>query len=404
MMAQSVRISAFMTLSMMFAVSGTPVRGDVEKMQPMTTVPSSQGVQVAQATTSRNIVAQDTPTGVAGDRANLASNGTTTARATSQPATAAGETPMYYVVQDVDGRPMYSSVSTDATSAGDANWKVIRIGDRLGSGVKILVPARSALKLVLEPSSPPMVMALTSGTQLAIEDLALRNGVAVARLALGVGAVKAGVAESGEIRSNMTISTPTGTLSKKGTDIFMVEYQNGRFRMSLSEQGRGLIQAIQLKFGSQGQLLGTRSRFVTRGQFVTQEMFKAIDHVRFDRNINVNDLIGMTGNELLTILNNRGFGFVLPIGENTVNILGSPNMQTPDGDTGLMSGVTTVGIGRATPRRDGDFGVGQTLLPIRSPLGSDTAGRRIVKTRKTDCAHDANGQCRGAKRVMKRRM
>ncbi len=403
-MAQSVRISVFMTLAMMFALSGAHVRGDVEKMQPMTTVPSSQGVQIAQATISRNSVAQDTPTGSVNDRANLASNGTASAQATSQPTSTAGGEPMYYVVQDVDGKPMYSSVSTDATSAGDSNWKVIKVGDRLGSGVKILVPVRAALKLVLEPSTPPMVMAFEPGTQVAIEDLALRNGVAVSRLALGVGAVKAGVAESGEIRSDMTISTPAGTLSKRGTDIYTVEYQNGRFRMSLSDQGRGLIQAIQLKFGSQGQLLGTRSRFVTRGQFVTQEMFKAIDHVRFDRNINVNDLIGLTNNEALTILNNRGFGFVLPIGENTVNILGSPNMQTPDGGTGLMNGVTTVGIGRATPRREGDFGVGQTLLPIRSPLGSDNTGRRIVKTRKTDCAHGESGQCRGARRMMKRRM
>ncbi|MCB9854977.1 MAG: hypothetical protein H6818_04760 [Phycisphaerales bacterium] len=400
-MTRNIRVNLITILTLTIVAFASQANAQSQKMQPMTTIQAPQGVQIAQANASRNVVGQDSAPANANTRANLASNANQVA--SSQPVGQPGDEPLYYVVQDFQGKVQYAKIGTDVTTAGGPEWTVVKKGDRLGAGLVIVTPVfGGALKLVLDPSSPPTVMALESGTMIAIDDLAMRNGVSVARLALGVGAVKAGVAESGDTRSDMTITTPTGTLSKKGTDIFRVEYQNGRFRMSLSENGRGLIQAIQFKFGSQGDVIGSRSRFVTRGQFVTQEMFKAIDHVRFDRDININDLFGQTGNEILTILNNRGFGFLLPIGENTVNILGSPNQQPTDGMNGLMNGISTAGLGTATPRRDGDFGIGQTILPVRSPLGG--AGRRIVKSRQNDCGPHADQQCRQSKRVMKRRM
>lgn len=400
-MTRNIRVNLFSILTLTIVACVSQAKAQPQKMQPMTTIQSPQGVQIAQANASRNGVGQDMGPTNTNARANLASNANP--GATSQPTGQPGDESLYYVVQDFQGKVQYARIGTDVTTAGGPEWTVVKKGDRLGSGLVILTSAiGGAVKLVLEPSTPPTVMAVQPGSMLAIDDLAMRDGVSVSRLALGVGSVKAGVAESGDTRSEMTITTPTGTLSKKGTDIFMVEYQNGRFRMSLSEQGRGLIQAIQFKFGATGDLIGTRSRFVTRGQFVTQEMFKAIDHVRFDRDININDLFGQTGNEILTILNNRGFGFLLPIGDNTVNILGSPNQQPGDGTNGLMNGISTAGLGAATPRRDGDFGIGQTILPRRSPIGA--AGRKVVRTRQADCGPHADRQCRPAKRIMKRRM
>lgn len=391
------RYRTFLT-ALMFATMASAIGGNAfaepQKMQTMTTVGSPKPVLLAQANQANSTMQP----GAAGGTANLAPAGANTTRvAASQPV---GQGTQFLVAQEVAGRVLVAPINADPFGGAAAGWKRLRVGDRLGTGQKIrtCVPG-GRVKLVFEPAEPPTVMAIESGSVLAIEELALNNGVSRARLALGVGAVKAGVAESGDTRSDMEITTPTGTLSKKGTDIFRVEYQNGRFRMSLSQNGRGLIQATQLKWGNQGKLIGSRSRFVTRGQFVTQEMFHAIDHVRFDRNININDQFGQTSNEVLTWLNNRGFAFLLP-GTNTVNFLGSPEQQPTDGMT-PTGGVSTVGIGMARPRREGDFGVGQTILP--GGLFNGRVGRKIVRTRQTNCNSDNHRQCRSTMRVVKRR-
>ncbi len=385
-------LTALLFASIACAISGNAF-AEPQKMQTMTTVGSPKPVLLAQANQANSTIQP----GVTADTANFAPAGAGTPRAAaSQPV---GQGTQYFIVQQVEGPVTIAPISADPKGADNVSWRQVRVGDRIGAGIQIRTAFRGRVKLVLEPSEPPTVMAIESGSRLAIEELALQNGVSTARLALGVGAVKAGVAESGDTRSDMEITTPTGTLSKKGTDIFRVEYQNGRFRMSLSENGRGLIQATQLKWGNQGKLIGSRSRFVTRGQFVTQEMFHAIDHVRFDRNININDLLGMTNNEFLTLFNNRGFAFLLP-GTNTVNFLGSPEQQPTDGMT-PTGGVSTVGIGMARPRREGDFGVGQTILP--GGLFNGRVGRKIVRTRQTNCNSDNHRQCRSTMRVVKRR-
>lgn len=367
-----------------------------QQMQKMTTI-TTPTVQYAQATPRGDAASANKPT-AANARANLAPGDAV--QATSQPAGTEQGT-QYLVVQEFAGEVEYSLISADVTGAAGAKWTQVQVGDRLGAGVKIRTMFSSSVKLVLDPSAPPTVMLLEPMSVFAVEELGLQNGISKSRFALGVGAVKAGVAESGDTKSDMEITTPTGTLSKKGTDIFGVEYQNGRFRMWLTSDGRGLIRAIQFKLGSQGNLIGTRSRYVTPGQFVTQEMFKAIDHVKFDREINVNDYFGQTGNELLTLLNNRGFAFLLPLGDNTVNWLGSPSQQPTDGMTSVMGGVTTAGLGRATPRRDGDFGIGQTVLPIRN--NSSGFGQKTVRTRQQRCGND-DRQCRPTTRIVKRRM
>lgn len=381
-----------LAISLMLALglAAPSVFAEPQQMQTMTTV--NPPVRLAQANTARP-ADNAQPTNATNRHANLAANSS----ASSQPADAGTQ---YFVVQDFEGTVKYAPTSADPLMIGSAPWKQVKVGDRLGAGLQICTAFQGRVKLVLDPSAPPTVMAIESGSILAVEELALQNGSSKCRLALGVGAVKAGVAESGETKSDLEITTPTGTLSKKGTDIFGVEYQNGRFRMWLTSEGRGLIRAIQYKLGNQGNLLSTRSRYVTPGQFVTQEMFKAIDHVKYDREINVNDLIGQTGNELLTLLNNRGFAFLLPLGDNTVNWLGSPSQQPTDGMTAVMGGVATTGLGRVTPRGEGDFGVGQTLLPRR--LGAGGPGNKIVRMRQRDCSNDSGRQCRTTRRIMKR--
>jgi hypothetical protein len=340
-----------------------------QPMQTMTTVGGPQPVQLAQAnTTSDSAPSNLAPASNAAPRV-----------VSSQPAQLPGDQEYVFVVNEVEGKVWIAPIGTDALGIDGAKWVPLRVGDRIGRGSVVRSDFKAKAKLVGVPADPPTVMLIESGTVLAFEEMVVRNNRQQVRMSLGVGAVKAGVAESGDVRSDMEIRMPTGTLSKKGTDIFRLEYQNGRFHISLSEQGRGLLQAINLKFGSSGNLITSRSRFVTRGQFVTQEMFKAIDHVKFDREININDLVGQTPNELLTLLNNRGIAFILPFGDDATNFLGLPGFQRTGGDMGGMNGLTGTPIGSVRRRGEGDFGVGQTVLPGTTLFGANN--RKIGESR-----------------------
>ncbi len=278
--------------------------------------------------------------------------------ATSQPA-ADGE-PQYFVVERLNGIAKVAPVGVDVFE--EDKWKELKQGDKLGAGVQLLVTGQSQVKLVLEPASPPTVMLIEAMTQLSIEDLAMREGTSTTRIALASGAIRAGVIES-TTRSDFLIEAPTATLSKKGTDIFRFEYQNGRFRMSLSSQGRGLVQAIKYKFNNSGNIVDAKSRFVTRGQFVTQQMMRAIDNVKYDRDIQVLDFVGLTQEERLNLLFNNGLAILLPFADNSANFLGSPFLTGGINVDGGQRPTLPPIDGGAIATPDGDFGVGQGLLP-----------------------------------------
>lgn len=293
----------------------------------------------------------------------------------AQPA-AAAPTPdgtLRYEVVEVTGNVRYAPVGTDPKQ--EAGWTKAQVGDLLGAGIQIHVPAiRAAVKLTARPSEPPTALLFERGTLLAITDLALdkTQGVARSRVKLAYGAIRAGVAE-GATRSDMQIEAPVATLSKRGTDIFRFEYRDGQFMMSLSEQGRGLIQAIQTKATQFGGLDRMKSRFVTPGQFVTQQMMRAIDNVQFDRTVNINDNFGLQGlDQLFTMLNNHGgFAFLLPAGSNPVNVLGSSTGEGLAGAPPPLGQEATLAtqqmlqsLFRTTVRNAaGDFGVGQSSVP-----------------------------------------
>jgi hypothetical protein len=143
--------------------------------------------------------------------------------------------------------------------------------------------------------------------------------------------------------------------------------------MSLSEQGRGLIQAIQTHSGEFGGLDRFRSRYVTPGQFVTQQMMRAIENVQFDRTVNINDAFGLQGlDQMFTMLNNHGgLAFLLPQGGNPVGILGGAGEE---GRTGLTPPFDQQGQAalnqlfqaltpNTRPSPAGDFGIGQGHVP-----------------------------------------
>lgn len=309
-----------------------------------------------------------------------------TPAASSQPAASqpVGKASMYYEVNQVEGKVRVSAIGVD--SKLKTGWRRVKVGDLLVAGQQIRTHLRSRVKLVARPATPPTVIMLESGTLMSIDELSKLGDTHKSRIGLRYGAIRAGVAE-GQVRSDMEISCPVATLSKKGTDIFRFEYNlNGRFNMSLSDQGRGLLQAIQLQWNAKGNLLRTRSRFVTPGQFVTQRMLQAIDNVQFDREINVNDVFGLAGHEqLISVLNDRGLGFLFAQSTNLVNFT---DTSTVADQTGIVDDTAAGGIGGALtiPQgqmmrnlRGGDFGIGQGLIP--GIFGSGSTQRQILQSR-----------------------
>ncbi len=289
--------------------------------------------------------------------------------AATAPAAKPSDGALVYRVVEVKGGVRVAASGVSLTS--ESGWSPVRPGDELRGGQQVHVPIRAAVKLVAVPCEPPTVLLIERSSLVNISELAIRNGTARSRMELGFGAIRAGVAE-GTVRSDMEIKCPVATLSKRGTDIFRFEYFEGRFMMSLSERGRGMIQAIQMESTAFGSMTQMRSRTITPGQFVTQQMFKAIDHVQFDRKITVNDLFGLQGtDELFTMMQERGLGFLLPQGTNLAGYLDAPvSLQVGPRlhmDSAFQQFTAErlfesfLRTGRRPP--DGDFSIGQGSIP-----------------------------------------
>ncbi len=311
------------------------------------------------------------------------------AQVASQPASA-GQEKLVFEVVEVHGRVRVASVGTDPKFK--AGWTQAKVGQVIGAGQQVFTSLRGRVKLAARPAKPPTVILIEGATRIGVDDAAIKGGIAYTRLDLNYGKIKAGVAE-GQVRSDMEIKCPVATLSKRGTDIFEFSYGNGRFKMALSMHGRGMLQAIQSKRGSSGQLLGTRSRLVTPGQRVTQRMLLAVDNARFDRNVQITDLFGLSMNDqLFTLLNDRGFGFLFPQGSSLVNVRGTQTgPQGADLLGGAQSGgslTTPQGNAGRQGQRHGDFGIGQGLLP--GAFGGD-ASRAARAERKRQWIHRLRG-------------
>ncbi len=296
---------------------------------------------------------------------------------------------LVYEVVEVKGKVRVGPSNLDPKLS--VGWTRVKVGDRLAAGLQIEVPLRGALKLTARPSEPPTVILIKRASRVYISELSLKGGVAKSRIDLAYGAVRAGVAE-GQTRSDMQIRCPVATLSKRGTDIFEIEYRNGHFMISLSEQGRGLIEAIQQRstaFGASivrrrersvtaGQFMRSRSvtpgQFVqssTRGQFITHKLVSAIDNVQMDRQVNIHDLFGLTELEQLSaMLDDHGIGLLEPWG-NPVRWLDSPTVDgqigvVPDFDPSVDGHEGDFNLPQFPAGRhhsDGDFGIGQGSLP-----------------------------------------
>jgi len=304
--------------------------------------------------------------------------------ATDSPVTtrAAQKDALKYQVVETSGKARIGAIGLDPKSS--AGWRELKAADVINAGTQICTGARARVKLVAVPADPPTVLMIEPFTSVQISALEFKDGAAFSRMQIGYGAVRAGVAE-GSVRSNMEIASPGAVLSKQGTDIFRFHYYTPNdWGMSLSDRGRGLIQAIQNRNNrtfTGGRVPGSQSRFVRPGQSVNQEMLRTIETEVFSRFVNVSDLYGLTQGDLkllslwgngLTIRGLDGNLIDLP------NLVGRPNTMNPQDDvmaTGVNNGTTLqlqqaldrIKINqRLQPRGNnaGDFGIGQGGVPI----------------------------------------
>lgn len=323
----------------------------------------------------------------------------------SQPPTAPAveKATLVYEVVALQGKVRWAKSGILPTAR--EGWAPVKLGQKIKAGEQVSVPWRGKVKFVATPADPPTVMLFESGSLINISELALVDGTAKSRLDLAYGAIRAGVAE-GKTRSDMQIKSPGATLSKRGTDIFRFEYANGRYNMSLTPGGRGMIQAIQHQSTAYGSRHGMRTRNVTAGQFVTHAMLRAIDHASFDRQVNVSDFFGIQGvDELFTMANGKGIGFLLPQGG---GVGGSLGPTSPGGSIGGPQGIQqddgpSIADLMPTPRpslihRDGDFGVGQGLVP-----GIFGAPQKSIRQSLLERMEQRNTQARDKLRILRDR-
>jgi len=272
-------------------------------------------------------------------------------------------------VAKVEGTVQYALATPDG-AAGE--WKTAQVGDLLPAGAVIRTRLRS--KVILTFGDDTIVL-IDRATLASIDQFHRSEDTKRVKLGLGHGAVRAGVAET-TLRSDMTIATPTATLSKKGTIDFGIEYEpsTGRFKVDLAREG--LIEILNRLTG--------QARSIHPGQYVTQAMIRWIETAVFDRNVVVTDVFGLTaGERLFMAMNSSGSGVANPGGGATSNGSGAPGGGAGGGGAGGLGGILARGgvpplaaaavAGRVVDtlrpgsriidRPEGNFGTGGGRLP-----------------------------------------
>ncbi len=277
------------------------------------------------------------------------------------PATRPSGEPMQARVAKLEGTVHYALAGAGGTTG---EWKAARVGDLLPAGTRIRTRLRS--KVVLTFGDDTVVM-IDRATLASIDQFQRVADTKEVRLGLGHGAVRAGVAET-TLRSDMTIETPTATLSKKGTMDFGIEYEpsTGRFKIDLAQEG--LVTALNR--------MTEESRNLHAGQYVTERMVRWIETATFDRHVSFADVFGQTGTEkLFNVLNGSGAGSLEPGGGITTRAFarrfqgrsGGPalgqNLTNALGTTALLAPLSTGGGTRVVNRPEGNFGTGSGRLP-----------------------------------------
>ncbi len=204
---------------------------------------------------------------------------------------------------DQSARIIELTGSVSHAGAEGGAWQRAKVGDVLLPGTRIRTQVRSRVSLAFGDDT---VVVIERATLASIDDFRQSADTKTVRLGLGRGTIRAGVAES-TLRSDMTIETPTATLSKRGTTDFGIAYEpgTGRFRVWLA--GEGLVEAFNK--------LLRQSREVRSGEYVTQAMLRWIDTATLDRWTPVIDVFGTTELEkMFHSVNDTGMAVAEPGG------------------------------------------------------------------------------------------
>jgi hypothetical protein len=201
----------------------------------------------------------------------------------TQPAAQAAMQGATALVADVQGHATYSVLQPDGTYGPR---QPVKKGDRLAAGTKIQTRYRSFVVLTFGSDTVAKIDPLTeANVDQFLKSPEAQNVV----LGLGHGMVRAG-SVAPTLRSEMAIVTPTATLTKRGTFEFGLRYEagTGRYYAYLTEEG--LISVLNVRAGVR--------RTVEPGQYVTQAMIRWVETAVFDRWVPVEDLFGLTPNEV----------------------------------------------------------------------------------------------------------
>ncbi|HON67981.1 MAG TPA: hypothetical protein PLS23_15950, partial [Phycisphaerae bacterium] len=245
-----------------------------------------------------------------------------------------------YALPDPDGQP--------------GEFQPVREGDRLPAGAIIQTRLRSKVMLAFGPDT---VVLIDRVTMASIDQFHRTGDTKKVQLGLGHGLISAAAVE-GTLRSDMTISSPVATLSKRGTMDFGMRYEpgTGRYIVFLNEEG--LVELIDW--------LRDAQRTLEPGQYVTQALLRWIEMRTLDRYVPINDPWGMTVAEFRwnAWYGSQGLGVVEPgLGAYTFRADYSPSNRPPPRPTQILS-VPPVFLPPApggplqVGRPEGNFGTG----------------------------------------------
>lgn len=271
--------------------------------------------------------------------------------AATQPATE----PMSARVIQLAGAASYALANPDGNTS---TWNPLKVGDVLPAGARVRTQLRARVVLAFGDDT---VVVIERATLASIDQFHRSADTKRVRLGLGHGTIRAGVAET-TLRSDMTIETPTATLSKRGTMDFGISYEpsNRRFRIFLDKDG--LVEAMKHTTNE--------SRFVRPGQYVTEAMERWINSLSNERWIPVVDTYGLTDAEtVFNRLNNSGLATLNPgAGGNILTISSRDFAGVVNGNQGPALNTTPLvtpsnGSGPIA-RPEGNFGTGGGALSV----------------------------------------
>lgn len=268
----------------------------------------------------------------------------------TQPAEPADAEAMTAVVVKLAGDVRAAEVAAEGQ---EPQWHPLKVGDRVAAGTLIQTKNRSSVLLQFGDTAIARIGSYTSATVAQFHRTAQTQNV---KLDLGYGAVRAGVAE-GAFESDMTIETPVATLTKRGTWNFGIEYEavTGRFRIYLAD--RGLVEALN-------QITNERRRLLA-GQYLTHLMTRWIETAKFDRQVPILDVFGLTGAETdFNLWNDSGLS-VLSGGGGAALDLGDPRKRPRSGQFGFQQRprLPLRPLAGGLDRPEGNFGTGGAIIP-----------------------------------------